>query len=305
MLTFFPKCSNIESFVTASEAPLYHDSPQVTHLLWNRYKVHRLLAWRTSGNAVLWLPAMFRMLCVTAHPDDEAGAFGGTVALYADRGIEISVVCLTAGTAAKNRGSAGTDEELAALRTAEFQASCKFLGIQYGEVLQYPDSKLDRVNFHEVVGELVARIRKLRPHVVVTFGPDGGLTGHPDHAMAGVFATQAFQWAGRPDRYSDQLQNGLTPHRAQKLYWGTADFVLRDRMPIAPPTVTARIEIGRDRFEKKNQAFMLHQTQTPLFGRLRKNLGKMPTHEMFHLAATSNPQAARQETDLFEGVIEE
>ena len=154
-----------------------------------------------------------------------------------------------------------------------------------------------------MVGDLVARIRRLRPHVVLTFGMDGGLTGHPDHAMAGAFATQAFQWAGRPDRYPDQLEQGLTPHRAQKLYYCTADFVLPDRMPIAPPTVTARIEVGADRFEKKHQAFMLHKTQSPLFDRLRKNLGKMPTQEMFHLAATREPREAKFETDLFEGVV--
>jgi len=248
---------------------------------------------------------MFRLLCITAHPDDEAGAFGGTLALYADRGVETSVVCLTAGTAAKNRGSAKTDEELAELRTAELLDSCKFLGVAHCEVLNYPDSKLDRANFYEVVGHLVFGIRRLRPHVVLTFGPDGGLTGHPDHAMAGVFATQAFEWAGRPDRYPTQLEQGHKPHRAQKLYYCTADFVLPDRMPIAPAPVTARIEVGADRAEKKHQAFMLHKTQAPLFDRLRKNLGKMSTHEMFHLAATSKPREAKFETDLFEGVVEE
>ena len=129
---------------------------------------------------------MFRLLCITAHPDDEAGAFGGTLALCADRGVEVSVVCLTAGTAAKNRGSARTEEELAELRIAEFRASCQFLGIAHGEVLHYPDSRLDHTSFYEVVGELVLRIRRLRPHVVLTFGQDGGLTGHPDHAMAGA-----------------------------------------------------------------------------------------------------------------------
>lgn len=248
---------------------------------------------------------MFRLLCVTAHPDDEAGAFGGTLALYADRGVETSVVCLTAGTAAKNRGTARSDEELAELRTAEFHASCKFLGVSHGEVLHYPDSKLDRANFYEVVRELVARIRRVRPHVIITFGTEGGLTGHLDHAMAGGFATQAFQWAARPDRYPEQLSQGLQPHRTQKLYWVTADFQLRDRMPTAPPPVTARIEVGADRFERKNQAFMKHQTQSPLFDRLRKNLGKMPTHEMYHLAATRSPRDAKFERDLFEGVIDE
>jgi LmbE family N-acetylglucosaminyl deacetylase len=204
---------------------------------------------------------MYRLLCITAHPDDEAGAFGGTLALYADRGVAVSIVCLTAGTAARNRGTAQT--------------------------------------------ELALRIRQLRPHVMLTFGPDGGLTGHPDHAMACAFATQAFQWAGRPDRYPEQLAQGLQAHRAQKLYWVTANFHLPDRMPTAPPPVSARIEVGPERFEKKIQAFMKHQTQEPLFLRLRMNLGKAPTQEMFHLAATREPRNAKPETDLFEGVTEE
>ena len=248
---------------------------------------------------------MPRLLCITAHPDDEAGAFGGTLALYADRGVEVSVVCLTAGTAARNRGAARSDDELAALRTAEFRASCEFLGIRHGEVLSYADSKLDRADFLEVVGQLVLRIRTLRPHVVLTFGQDGGLTGHPDHAMAGVFATQAFQWAGRPDRFPEQLATGVAPHAAQKLYYATADFKLPDRMPTAPPTVTACIEVGAERFERKIQAFIKHQTQEPLFVRLRNNLGRMPTQEMFHLAATRQPQGAKFEADLFDGVIED
>ena len=180
---------------------------------------------------------MFRLLCITAHPDDEAGAFGGTLALYAERGVEISVVCLTAGTAAKNRGSARSDEELATLRTAELKLSCEFLGVKHCEVLNYPDSKLDRANFYEVAGDLAARVRRFQPHVVITFGTDGGLTGHLDHAMAGAFATQAFQWAGRPDRYPEQLAKGLKPHRTQKLYWVTANFLLPDRMKMSVAVV--------------------------------------------------------------------
>jgi LmbE family N-acetylglucosaminyl deacetylase len=245
---------------------------------------------------------MFRLLCITAHPDDEAGAFGGTLALYADRGVEVHVVCLTAGTAAKNRGTAQTDEELAELRTAELLLSCEYLGIHFCEVLPFTDGKLDRADFHQVVGVIVEKIRRIRPHVVISFAPDGGLTGHPDHAMAGTFATQAFEWAGRPDRYPEQLSQGLQPHRVQKLYWVTADFVLPDRLPTAPPPVTARVEVGAERFGRKMEAFMKHMTQEPLFDRLRKNLGRAPTQEMFHLAATSKPCDAKFETDLFEGV---
>ena len=249
---------------------------------------------------------VLRLLCVTAHPDDEAGAFGGTLLLYHERGVETSVICLTAGTAARNRGTARTDEELAGLRRAEFAASCKLLNVSHCEVLDFPDSKLDRADFYQVVGALVARMRKIRPHIVLTFGMDGGLTGHVDHAMAGMFATVAFEWAGRPDRYPEQIEQGLQPHRAQKLYYMTADFVLSDRHPIAPPTVTARIEIGKERFEKKGEAFRLHTTQKPLFERVKKNLGQgLGTLEMYHLVATREPRDAKVETDLFEGVVED
>ena len=251
--------------------------------------------------------SMRKLLCITANPDDEAGAFGGTLLLYQERGVETSVVCLTAGTAARNRGTAGSNQELAQLRRAEFAASCKVLNVAYGEVLDYPDSKLDRTDLYQVAGDLVLRIRQIRPHVILTFGPDGGLTAHVDHAMAGTFATMAFEWAGRPDRYAEQLEQGLTPHRAQKLYYYTSDFVLDDRQPIAPPTVTARIEVGKERFEKKHLAFRQHTTQKPLFERVRKNVGQRSegTIEMYHLAATRDPREGKLEADLFDGVVED
>jgi len=249
---------------------------------------------------------MLKLLCVTAHPDDEAGAFGGTLLLYHERGVETSVICMTAGTAARNRGTAGTDEELAALRRAEFAASCKLLKVSRGEVLDFPDGRLDRTDPYHAVGELTRRMREIRPHVVVTFGLDGGLTGHADHGMAGMLASMAFEWAGRPDRFPEQLEQGLKPHRPQKLYYVTADFLLPDRQPIAPPTVTARIEVGKERFEKKVEAFQLHTTQAPLFGRVRKNLGQRGgAVEMFHLVARRDPGDAALETDLFAGVVED
>ncbi len=249
---------------------------------------------------------MRKLLCITAHPDDEAGAFGGALLLYHERGVETFVLCMTAGTAARNRGTARTHDELAELRRAEFAASCRLLGVTRGEVLDYPDSKLDSADPAHAVRDLVLRIRRIRPQVILTFGPDGGLTGHIDHAMAGTFATLAFEWAGRSDRYPEQMEQGLRPHRVQKLYYHTADFHLPDRQPISQPTVTTRIDIGEARFERKVEAFRQHTTQAPLFERVRKNLGqRLGTVEMYHLAATSSPRDAKAETDLFEGVADE
>lgn len=241
---------------------------------------------------------MPRLLCITAHPDDEAGGFGGTLALYAERGVETSVICLTAGTAARNRGSATTDAELAALRTRELGDSCRLLGVSCWEILGYQDAHLAEADLPKIVGDLVRRIREIRPQVVITFGPDGGMTGHLDHAMAGVFATIAFEWTGRSDRYPELG----TPYSSQKLYYLTSGYKLPDRQAIAPPVITASIDIGRERFEKKIQAFMQHQTQEPLFGLLRRNLDRPPYVELYHLACTSEPRREKFETDLLDGV---
>ena len=53
-----------------------------------------------------------KLMCVVAHPDDECYAFGGALALAADRGIETYVVCLTDGQAATHRGDAASGEAL-------------------------------------------------------------------------------------------------------------------------------------------------------------------------------------------------
>jgi len=58
-------------------------------------------------------------------------------------------------------------------------------------VLDYPDAKLDRQDFHAVVARLTRFVRDLRPHVVITMGTEGAITAHPDHSMISVFATMA------------------------------------------------------------------------------------------------------------------
>src|SRR5438067_2366279 len=174
---------------------------------------------------------MRRLMCVTAHPDDEAGGFGGSLRLYHDRGVETSVICLTPGQAATHRGGLTSDEDFSAARRKEFAASCALLKITQAEVLNYPDGKLYRQDLYQVVCDLALRIRQFRPNVLLTFGPEGGVTGHNDHSMASLFATMAFHWAGRNNRYPDQLTNGLRPHLTNKLYYATADFGLPDRQP--------------------------------------------------------------------------
>ena len=212
------------------------------------------------------------------------------------------MVCLTPGQAASNRGGAKSDQELAAIRRKEFAAGCAILKVNRGIVLDYPDGQLHRQDSYKVVCDLTRHLREFRPQVLLTFGPEGGLTGHTDHSMVSVFATLAFHWAGRANRYPDQLQGGITLHRTQKLYYATANFTLPDRQPILLSPPTACIDIG-DFLEAKIAAFKAHTSQAPLWPRFEENMRQRARQEMFHLAASSS-QSSGQETDLFAGVSE-
>ncbi|HXB22334.1 MAG TPA: PIG-L family deacetylase [Candidatus Solibacter sp.] len=245
---------------------------------------------------------MYRLLCFTAHPDDEAGGFGGTLLQYGERGVETHVICLTPGQAATHRGGAKSDDELARMRRQEFASSCKLLRITSGTVLDYPDGRLDQQGLLTVVEALARRVRELRPQVIMTFGPEGAITAHADHSMVSIFATMAFHWAGRTNRFPDQLQCGLEVHRAQKLYYSTTLFTMPDRQPVAPPPSTAVIELGKAGLEAKIAAFKCHTSQAPLFPFFEETVRKRGSQELFHLAASLKPVKAQLETDLFAGV---
>ena len=248
--------------------------------------------------------ARMRLLCVTAHPDDEAASFGGSLRLYHERGVETAVLCLTPGQAASNRGTARNDRELSDIRKQELAASCALLGVDRHVVLDYSDSKLHRLDLYTVVEDITRYLRTFRPHVVLTFGPEGAVTGHTDHSMASVFATLAFEWAARSNRYPDHFHQGLQPHRAQKLYYATANFTLPGRPPIAPAPTTAVIQIS-NYLETKVAAFQAHTTQSPVFPIVIPAILARGREERFHLAATAEPRDIQMETDLFAGVREE
>ncbi len=249
------------------------------------------------------MSSMRRMLCITAHPDDEAGGFGGSLALYHDRGVETYVICLTPGQAASHRGGAKDDQELAAMRRREFAASCEILKITRGMVRDYPDGNLYRQDLNRVVYELTLEVRRFRPQVMLAFGPEGGVTGHTDHSMASIFAELAFHWAGRNNRYPDQFRDGITPHRTQKLYYATANFALPDRQPITLAPASTVVEIGRH-LETKIAAFQAHRTQAPLWPLFEAHVRQRGRQELFHLAAAINAETISPETDLFQGVEE-
>jgi LmbE family N-acetylglucosaminyl deacetylase len=236
-------------------------------------------------------------MCVIAHPDDECFAFGGALALAAERGVECYVLCLTDGQAGSYRGAAGSAKELGKMRREEFAASCEVLGIQKHELLDYQDAQLEFSNFSQLAGDIVEHIRSFRPHVVLTFGSDGAANTHVDHTTVSAATSAAFHWAGNPKRYLDR---GAL-HQAQRLFIQTTDYFLPERHKPLPAPWTLTLDISSV-FEKKMAAFRKHTSQAPLEEQIRGIFLTHGQNERYALAAAVVPQPAAQSTDMFEGV---
>lgn len=238
-----------------------------------------------------------KLLCVVAHPDDECFAFGGALILAAEQGVETHVVCLTDGQAASNRGDAQSGAELGRTRAGEFAASCKVLGVTHHELWDYHDGKLEFADFSATAGRLVAKMRELKPDVVLTFGSDGAVNTHPDHTMVSTFTCAAFHWAASAKRYPH-----LGPiHHGQRLFVLATSFFMEGRAAPMPSPWNVTLDV-RDVMARKHQAFCQHQSQTPLMEQTKALFEQYGQTEHYLLLASHDMGPAQQMTSLFDGL---
>jgi LmbE family N-acetylglucosaminyl deacetylase len=197
----------------------------------------------------------FVLLAVLAHPDDETFGTGGTLALYAQQGVKVHLVCAT-------RGEAGEADpqhlqgyaSIAELREAELRCAAGILGISGLFFLGYRDSGMagSPDNQHPqalvaqpieaVADQIVQHIRKLKPQVVITFDPIGGYR-HPDHIAIHQATLMAYHLASDPSYPSDQ-----PPYRPQKLYYYTpSKRLLSFMVHIAPLLGADPRHMGRNK----------------------------------------------------------
>jgi len=166
------------------------------------------------------------LLVVLAHPDDESFGTGGTIALYAQRGVEVHLVCATRGEA----GEVAPEylqgfSSIADLRVSELRCAAGILGLKGVHFLDYRDSgmpgstdnahpqALVNAPLEEVASKVARLVRRLQPQVLITFDPIGGYK-HPDHIAIHKAAVLAFELAGDPG-FADELP----PYQPQKLYF--------------------------------------------------------------------------------------
>ena len=263
-----------------------------------------------------------RLMAILAHPDDESLGFGGTFAKYAAEGVHVALVMATRG----ERGWTGDPDAnpgLAALgqiREAELRAAATALGIVRLTFLDQIDGELANADSGPLLARIVTEIRAFRPHVVVTFGPDGAY-GHPDHIAISQLATAAVMLAADSEY---PVIGGVEPVQVRKLYYRIwtkheelafrsvfgeiaieVDGVRRGLIVWPEWAVSSRFDTA-DYWSDVQAAVLCHQSQIGAVTRLLElepiDLRTLWGTQQFYRAMSIVPVEQPLECDLFAGL---
>lgn len=199
---------------------------------------------RTSSEirlALDHLQTVGSVLYVAAHPDDENTAF--LAAMAKGRGMRTAYLSITRGEGGQNLIGPEQGAALGVIRTQELLAarSVDGAGQYFTRAVDFGFSKSTEEtmrfwNHDSTLADVVRVIRMFQPDVIVTrFTPTLG--GHGNHTASAVLAMEAFDAAGDPTRFPEQLRT-LKPWKARRLFWNVfrPDSVL--------PAGTVRIDLG-------------------------------------------------------------
>ncbi len=265
-------------------------------------------------------------MAVLAHPDDESLGVGGTLAKYASEGVEVFLVTATLGQSGRFRGHQQDDDRhpgpaaLAEIREAELRAAAATLGIREVSILNYHDQQLDRADPREAAGAIAGHLRRVRPDVVVTFGPDGAY-GHPDHIAISQFAGAAIVAAADP---AFACEAGAAPHAVSKFYYmawpestwkayqsafrklvSRVDGVERQAVPWPDWALTTVIDT-RSVWPTVWRAICCHESQVTAYERLKdlspEDLEALWGRQSFYRVFSRVNGGRAKETDLLEGI---
>src|SRR5438876_11049365 len=182
------------------------------------------------------------ILVVAPHPDDESTIAGYLATAVLDEHRHVAVVLTTRGDAGQNLVGYEQARTLAEIREIETRQALASIGITNVFFLRAPDTfgqdvsdvlrSLETSNHGSSLGEAVRFIRLTRPEVVITMLPATVVgENHEDHQAAGVIATEAFDLAGDPTAFPEQvaapedrlwyanLMEGLRAWQPKKLYY--------------------------------------------------------------------------------------
>ena len=176
------------------------------------------------------------LLLFVAHPDDDTLA-GTYLAKILEEGKRVAVVYGTPGDSGGNQNGPERASSLGAIRQIEARRGLASLGITnvwflsgHDTAGQDPVRSLANWGHGRVLSEAVRLVRLTRPEVILTWMPmQVAGENHGDHQAASVLAIEAFDLAGDPSAFPEQvavpteqfewLLEGLRPWQPKKIYF--------------------------------------------------------------------------------------
>jgi LmbE family N-acetylglucosaminyl deacetylase len=205
-----------------------------------------------------------------AHPDDEDNGLLAMLGL--GQGMRATLVTLTRGDGGQNEIGPELGQSLGVLRTEELLAVHRFDGaeqyftraIDFGFSFSVEES-IEKWGRDEIVGDLVRHIRTIRPDVIAGF-LCGGQAGGLHHQASAVLTREAFRAAADPNRYPEQIREGLRPWQATRYFCTDETSFAPQPPPRTPDMVVVDLSgfdplLGRTYAELGLEARSMHKCQ--------------------------------------------
>ncbi len=267
------------------------------------------------------------ILLIVAHPDDETAVSGYLAKAIFDEHKRVSVIFGTRGNGGGNEAGNEQADALSAVREIEAREALAAFGVLHVWFLDGPDTpgqdvlrSLETWHHGEALAKAVRLVRLTRPEAILTWLPVyvAG-ENHGDHQASSVIATEAFDLAGNPTVFPEQLSQprdrrnisnlteGLRPWQPKKLYFFSdashTDFQDGQGPQYDPKAVSPAKGVSYARLEAEEMAYHLTQGDTGQFARdaLKKGdlkLFEEPVRLIFGKSLVQSSITG----DIFEGI---
>src|SRR5438309_7391864 len=220
--------------------------------------------------ALLDLQNPWTVMCIAAHPDDEDGT--SLIVMRRKYGAHTVNLFSTFGEGGQNAIGPELYEELGAIRARETMAAAEiqgsephFLGLNDFGYSKTADEAFRFWGHEEGLRRMVLEIRKLRPDVIIT---NHSVTSndHGHHQATARLELEAFDAAADPNRFPEQLKDGVTTWQVQRLFVrvGRSNQTQAETSPVVTIDPNERDAVrGMIYAEEALRALQKHATQGP------------------------------------------
>lgn len=185
------------------------------------------------------------VLYIAAHPDDENTRL--IAYLANEKCLRTGYLSLTRGDGGQNLIGPEQGVELGVIRTQELLAARRIDGGEQFFTRAYdfgfsksPEETLQKWNKDSILSDMVWVIRNFRPDIIITRFATDGSGGHGHHTTSAILAEEAFDAAGDPTRFPEQLQH-VEVWKPRRLFWNVST---RFQNPNADMSPYIKLDVG-------------------------------------------------------------